>query len=92
MGFLPDLLISAASRPSPARPGTGAGSWIFRAVISLAVASLAACSSNPTPYQPLGEEGGYEESRLQQRLYRVSFKGNRQTREADVLDFLFLRC
>ena len=91
-----DRFIGTAHRPPNVRRGAVAGSrrfltaGIFRALLFGAL-FLAGCSANPTPYQPLGEEGGYEESRLQQRIYRVSFKGNRHTREADVLDFLFLR-
>ncbi len=50
------------------------------------------CTGTPTPYQPLAEEGGYEETRLQEAVYRVSFKANRYTQEGRVLDFLFLRC
>ena len=52
---------------------------------------LASCTVQPTPYQPLGEEGGYEETRLQKDRYRVSFKANRQTPETDVVDYLYLR-
>lgn len=62
------------------------------AALLLILLAAAGCSSNPTPFQPLAEDGGYEESRLQERVFRVSFKGNRHTQEADVLDFLFLRC
>jgi len=58
----------------------------------LAALGLAACTLQPTPYQPLGELGGYEETRLQPRVYRVSFRGNRATPETAVLDFLYLRC
>jgi len=54
--------------------------------------ALAACTLQPTPYQPLGETGGYEEARLQPQVYRVSFRGNRATAETTVLDFLYLRC
>ena len=54
---------------------------------------LIACATDPTPYQPLDEKkGGYEQTQLQERVYRVSFRGNRYTRETDVIDFLFLRC
>ena len=53
----------------------------------------AGCAGKPTPYQPRDKDGwGYEESQLQERVFRVSFKGNRRTQEADLLDFLFLRC
>lgn len=62
-------------------------------LLFLAVLLGAGCAVKPTPYQPRDEDGwGYEESRLQERLFRVSFKGNRRTQEADLLDFLFLRC
>lgn len=52
---------------------------------------LAACTPKPTPYQPLGKKGGYEETRLKENVYRVSFRGNRYTRETAVLDYLYLR-
>jgi len=57
-----------------------------------ALAALAACTLQPTPYQPLSEAGGFEETRLQPAVYRVSFRGNRATAETTVLDFLYLRC
>jgi hypothetical protein len=63
-----------------------------RCLALLGLALLAGCTLQPTPYQPLGEHGGYEESRLQERVFRVSFRGNRATPETTVLDFLFLRC
>jgi hypothetical protein len=63
---------------------------LLAALLGVALA-LGACSLQPTPYQPLGEAGGYEESRLQERVYRVSFRGNRATAETDVLDFVYLR-
>jgi len=53
---------------------------------------LGACTLDPTPYQPLGDAGGYEEARLQPNVYRVSFRGNRATPETTVLDYLYLRC
>ena len=56
------------------------------------VFALAACTPKPTPYQPLDKNGGYEETRLKEKVYRVSFKGNRYTNETAVLDYLYLRC
>ena len=53
--------------------------------------AVAACTPRPTPYQPLGESGGFEETRLQENVFRVSFKANRYTSETVVLDYLFLR-
>ena len=61
-------------------------------LLALLLPTLGACTLQPTPYQPLDKAGGYEQSRLQERVYRVSFRGNRATRETTVLDFLFLRC
>ena len=50
------------------------------------------CSLKPTPYQPRDENGeGYEEQRLQEQVWRVSFRANRATFESDVLDYLLLR-
>ncbi|MCZ6644745.1 MAG: hypothetical protein O7B79_00755 [SAR324 cluster bacterium] len=60
-------------------------------LLLLAIALLSACTPEPTPYQPLGEQGGYEETRLQKNVYRVSFKANPYTSETDVLDYLYLR-
>lgn len=65
--------------------------WIL-VMLGILMLSLAACTTPPTPYQPLAEDGGYEETRLQDNVWRVSFKGNRVTPETDVLDFLYLRC
>ena len=52
---------------------------------------FASCTPVATPYQPKHEGYGYEESRLQQNLYRVSFRANRYTSETDVMDYLYLR-
>jgi hypothetical protein len=51
----------------------------------------AACTPQPTPYQPLADEGGFEETRLQPNVYRVSFKANPYTSETTVLDYIYLR-
>lgn len=73
-------------RSRPPRP------YILRAGLWLAlVFVLAACTPKPTPYQPLDKNGGYEETRLKEKVYRVSFKGNRYTDETAVLDYLYLR-
>ncbi len=53
---------------------------------------LSACAHGPTPYQPLGSQGGYEEMRLQERMYRVTFRGNPDTEPGPVLDMAVLRC
>lgn len=56
------------------------------------LALLAACTPRPTPYQPLAEQGGYQETRLEARVYRVTFQGNPQTGQGAVLDMALLRC
>jgi hypothetical protein len=80
--------LPAASAARPARK------WGLGRLLALAgvAAVLVGCALQPTPYQPLGETGGYEEAQLGERVYRVSFRGNRATPETAVLDFLFLRC
>jgi hypothetical protein len=79
--------------PAGASPRRRAVAAVLLAAAPLAaLAALAACTLQPTPYQPLGEAGGYEEARLQPQVYRVSFRGNRATPETTVLDFLYLRC
>ena len=68
-----------------------AGLWILWGVVLLL--ALSACAGKPTPYQPQekDQEEGYEEQRLQEQVWRISFRANRYTREEDVVDFLFLR-
>jgi hypothetical protein len=58
----------------------------------VAGALLCACTQLPTPYQPLASSGGYQETRLQERIYRVTFQGNPNTEPGAVLDMAFLRC
>lgn len=53
--------------------------------------AIVACSPIPTPYQPRTEDYGYEETRLQKNVYRISFKANRYTKETDILDYLYFR-
>jgi hypothetical protein len=80
-------LFSPAARGSAARTAC--------ALALLAASScvlLAACTRQPTPYRPLGPGGGYEEARLQERVYRVTFQGNPDTRPGAVLDMALLRC
>lgn len=77
--------------PVPFRACGRRGLRVMAAGIVL-LALLAGCELKPTPYQPLGESGGYEQARLGPRIYRVSFRGNRATPETRVLDFLYVRC
>jgi hypothetical protein len=76
------------SQPKP----PGRGSRLLRAILPLLVlAGLAGCTVAPTPFQPLGAEGGYDETRLQENVWRVSFRANAYTSESEVVDYLFLR-
>ena len=60
-------------------------------LLVLIVLMLAGCAPTTTPYQPLTDGFGYEETRLQNNVYRLSFKANRYTEETQVLDFMYLR-
>jgi len=97
----PDFRPRAASvvvRRTASRAGLGLTGAARRwASLVLCAGALAACTPpQPTPYQPLPAEarslGGYEETRLQGDVYRVSFRGNRYSPEEDVVDKLYLRC
>lgn len=58
----------------------------------LILAVLAGCTVNPTPYAPRDADGyGYDAVRLQERVWRVSFRANAYTSETRVLDYLYLR-
>ena len=49
------------------------------------------CTLPATSYGPMQDGFGYEETRLQENVYRISFKANRTTEETAVLDYLYLR-
>jgi hypothetical protein len=57
------------------------------AVLLLAVT----CGCAATGYHPDGVNGGYEECRIQQGIYRIDFHGNRYTSKSTVKDFVLLR-
>ncbi len=61
------------------------------AFISLVLVLGACATAIPTPYQPLQEQGGYSEQRLEANRYRVSFVGNSLTRREDVENYLLFR-
>lgn len=50
---------------------------------------LAGCAA---PYKPKGLMGGYSETKIQDGVYRVEFKGNSYTDKAMAQDFALLRC
>ncbi len=58
----------------------------------VAAASVVACSSMPTPYQPaLGSRWGYEENQIETNRFRVSFGGNSLTDRETVETYLLYR-
>lgn len=71
---------------------TSKPSWLFpKIVAALALATLVACSSAPTPYQPEGDDGGYTDQQLESNRYRVKFAGNSTTPRETVEDFALYR-
>lgn len=63
-----------------------------RLTTALAFAALvAACSSTPTPYQALGDNGGYSEQRIEESRYSVKFEGNSATSREAVEEFALFR-
>jgi hypothetical protein len=45
-----------------------------------------------TGYGPSGFSGGYEDMKIQDNIYRVSFTGNAYTNKREAADFAMLRC
>lgn len=52
---------------------------------------LVAACGKPTPYVPLGPNGGYAEQQLEDERFRVIFTGNELTPRTTVEDYLLLR-
>ncbi|MEZ5933729.1 MAG: hypothetical protein R3F54_17615 [Alphaproteobacteria bacterium] len=73
---------TTARMPTRARRLAAAG------LLSLA---LAACAASPTPYQAIGEQGGYTDQQLEANRYRVKFEGNSSTSRETVEDFALYR-
>ena len=63
--------------------GTSAKYWWIIALALLMM--VAGCSTKPTPYQEINKGFGYDETRLQPDVYRISFRGSRKTRESNML-------
>jgi hypothetical protein len=57
-------------------------------LVMISAAILAGCA---TSYQPMGWNGGYEETRLDKNVFLVSFRGNQHTSMQQAQDFAFLR-
>lgn len=67
-------------------------STITRTAPALLIAlTLAACAASPTPYQVIGQDGGYDEQQLETDRYRVKFEGNTATPREVVEDFALYR-
>jgi len=65
---------------------------MFRTLSGTLVAlGLAACSISPTPYQAIGEDGGYTDQQLESDRYRVKFEGNSATPRETVEDYALYR-
>lgn len=68
----------------------------MRAIVAAAAAVLfvlTGCLPHlaPTPYQPMGRSGGFEETKLSPNSWRVNFAGNAATGTARAEDFVLLR-
>jgi hypothetical protein len=63
---------------------------LFRAVVLGAVAVLAACATT-TPYQPLGDGGGFTEQKIETNRYRIAFLGNSSTPRQTVENYMLYR-
>ncbi len=58
----------------------------------IVVLVLLLCAGCATGYHRQGWTGGYNESQLQEDIFRVSFKGNAFIDKEKVQDYLLLRC
>jgi len=64
-------------------------SALSTAALGVAGYLLAGCA---TPYQRVGFSGGYSETRLDEHVARVNFRGNGYTGAERAADFCMLRC
>lgn len=61
-------------------------------VLCVAVFQLAACATlGPTGYQQVGFTGGYSDTKIQEGIYRIEFKGNKRTSEERASNLALLR-
>jgi hypothetical protein len=67
------------------------GSRGLRASALLIALGLGACAATPTPYQVVGNDGGYSDQQLESDRYRVKFEGNSATSRETVEDFALYR-
>ena len=65
--------------------------YLRGAVLGLLAATLAACSS-PTPYREAAESKyGYQDQKLEENRYRVTFAGNHLTKRSTVENYMLYR-
>lgn len=64
------------------------GRWL---IVMVALSAVAACSSSPTPYQVVGDNGGYSEQQIEDDRYSVKFEGNSATSRDAVEEFALYR-
>ena len=62
-----------------------------RALIFASALGLAACSATPTPYQSLGDNGGYSDQRIESDRFSVTFQGNSATPRDVVEEYALFR-
>jgi hypothetical protein len=55
------------------------------------VLALAACASEPTPYQPATDDYGYSSQQIESNRYRVTFAGNGSTPLGTVKNYMLYR-
>ncbi|MCG8336604.1 MAG: hypothetical protein MJE63_19020 [Proteobacteria bacterium] len=72
-------------------PGNSVRSSFLLIAVAAILAFLSGCSVTSTPYQPKTEGFGYEETQLQENVFRISFRANQFTEETEILDYLYLR-
>ncbi len=65
--------------------------FVRAASIACLATALAACAASPTPYQAVGDDGGYTDQQLESDRYRVKFEGNDATPRETVEDFALYR-
>jgi len=63
------------------------GSWLLLIATFLTI-TFSGCAS---PYGPLGPMGGYTDTKIQEGLYKIEFKGNGYTSDSKASEFVLLR-
>lgn len=64
---------------------------ISKATIAAAALGLAAACTTVTPYQPIGNSGGFTDQELDNGRFRVTFEGNSQTELATIENYVLYR-